>query len=61
MKLKTNKVDLSQKLKGMMSVSAIYGISHAECAQMVSAAGAKLDYSAITCMYLQCKCAKSTP
>lgn len=42
MKLKTSKVDLSQKLKAIMSISAIYGISHAECVQMVSAANAKL-------------------
>ena len=42
MKLKTSKVDLSHKLRDMMSISAIYGISHAEYVQMVSAADAKL-------------------
>jgi len=42
MKLKTSKVDLNQKLKDMLSISAIYDISHAECVQMVSAADAKL-------------------
>lgn len=42
MKLKTSKVDLSQKLRVMMSIPAIYGISHADCVQMVSAVDAKL-------------------
>ena len=41
MKPKISKVDLSQKLGDMVPISVIYGISHAECVQMVSTADAK--------------------
>lgn len=40
--MKTSKVDLSHNERGMLSMSAVHGISPAECVQMVSAADAKL-------------------
>lgn len=44
MQLKISKVDPKSEIDGSVSISisAFYGISHAECVQMVSAADLKL-------------------